>query len=745
MKSKLILFLFFSMNLFSQNIGNDAFYIHTENLIKILETAGNTLSHQDKNTILKLIESKGGNKQIEAILDKHVLFDAKISSKGELKLKPGIAKPELIQSGWKYFLVKVNNIARITDNITIESQEAQRVYDGGEKIYGMDVDGKGSIITDEDIKKRWLDFGLFSGNLTHSITPEVKTTYFIVQLYSRDAEEHYAQFTFNSENLNQKAELKMKFNCLSSKLVTLEILDDDLTPTTASLTIKDTQGNIYPSPTKRLAPDLFFESQIYRSNGDKIDLPIGKYTIEYTRGAEYLVQTKELEVTNEENQTLKLALKRWINPMKNGYYSGDSHIHASGCSHYTSPTQGITPNDMIPRIVGEGVNVGVVLIWGRGYDFQKQFFEGKDHQLSTKNNLMHYDMEISVFPSGHAGHLVLLNLKDQNYPEALLKEDWPTYTIPILKWAKSQGAINGYAHSGLGLEVSSSDLPNYELPKFDGIGANEYVVSVTQDLVDFISAVDTPPNWELNIWYHTLNCGFRTRIVGETDYPCLTDDKVAHGRSYVKIDKELNYNEWTNGLKLGKSYVSEGKSHLMDFKVNDIEVGTHNSEINLLAPSKVIVSAKVSGLLNETINPALKPINYSENIWEQKPFWNLERGRIGTSRTVPVELIVNGEVRATKIIEANGSIQDIVFETEIEKSSWVALRILPSSHTNPIFVLVDHKPIRASRKSAEWCLKAVDVCWAQKESGFSKSAKDEAKKDYEEAKKIYQKIIEETK
>ena len=48
--------------------------------------------------------------------------------------------------------------------------------------------------------------------------------------------------------------------------------------------------------------------------------------------------------------------------------------------------------------------------------------------------------------------------------------------------------------------------------------------------------------------------------------------------------------------------------------------------------------------------------------------------------------------------------QDIEFEVDIKHSSWVAMRILPSSHTNPIFVLVGGKPIRASRKSVEWCL-----------------------------------------
>ena len=58
------------------------------------------------------------------------------------------------------------------------------------------------------------------------------------------------------------------------------------------------------------------------------------------------------------------------------------------------------------------------------------------------------------------------------------------------------------------------------MPGFDGIGANEFIVDVTHpDTVDFISAGDTPYVWELNIWYHTLNAGFRTRISGETDFP----------------------------------------------------------------------------------------------------------------------------------------------------------------------------------------------------------------------------------
>ena len=79
----------------------------------------------------------------------------------------------------------------------------------------------------------------------------------------------------------------------------------------------------------------------------------------------------------------------------------------------------------------------------------------------------------------------------------------------------------------------------------------------------------------------------------------------------------------------------------------------------------------------------------------------------------------------------------------IKKSSWVALRVLPSSHTNPIFVLVGGKPVRASRKSAEWCLKAVDQCWAQKEKAIRPAEREEAKKAYEVARQAYRKILSE--
>jgi hypothetical protein len=87
--------------------------------------------------------------------------------------------------------------------------------------------------------------------------------------------------------------------------------------------------------------------------------------------------------------------------------------------------------------------------------------------------------------------------------------------------------------------------------------------------------------------------------------------------------------------------------------------------------------------------------------------------------------------------------RDVSFDLPIEKSSWVALRILGSSHTNPIFVVVGGKPIRASRDSAQWCLAAVNQCWTQKAPMTSSKELPDAVKAYEHARAVYKELIQE--
>jgi hypothetical protein len=529
-----------------------------------------------------------------------------------------------------------------------------------------------------------------------------------------------------------------------------------------------------------LAPDFFFHNQIYRMDGEVEYLPPGDYQVTVSRGPEYLEQTIPLHVPNDvASMKAEFALKRWTHPAKRGWFSGDHHVHAAGCAHYDSPTEGVTPTDMMRHILGEDLNVGCVLSWGPCWYTQKQYFEGQPSALSRPNYLMRYDVEVSGFPSSHAGHLCLLRLKEDDYPGTEYIEQWPSWTLPVLVWGKKQGGVVGYSHSGWGLQLpdvmpdgsrrfvnynnqpagwtghDADKLPDYAMPKFDGIGANEFIVTVAHDVCDFISAVDTPSIWELNIWYHTLNCGFRSMISGETDFPCIYGDKVGLGRIYVKVplDQKLDFDTWILGVKDGRSYCGDGRSHILDFNVTDHNTkatvslgepgsGKKLSQLNLEQPGQVKVQFEVAARLEP--EPTEETRRIKSTRLDQKPYWHIERCRIGDTRTVPVELIINGHPVAKKEIVADGSTQSLEFDVDIKHSSWMAVRILPSVHTNPIFLEVAGNPIRASQKSAEWCRDAVDVCWNAKRGQIREPERPAAKKAYDEARAIYEKVLKES-
>ena len=687
---------------------------------------------------IAMSDAAAGVSRLQEVLDRYVLATVHINPESRVKVEQGAARPDLLQGGTRLFLVKVVNDAGVTASLTVQSPNSGRVF-----IPSRGVAEAPKELTEVQVRERWADISLYTASPMRPRLSGLGVEYLILQIYSRDPGQRSAVLAFNvgqgTQDIGFRNDVDILFTARPAHPVRLRVVDERGEPTTASFLVRDEAERIYPTASKRLAPDFYFQPQVYRADGQTIDLPSGAFTLTVSRGPEYVPQTRRLTLAGTDEWLFRLV--RWIDPSRYGWFSGDHHIHSAGCSHYQNPTEGVMPEDMWPQIAGEALNVASVLTWGPSYYFQKQFFTGNDHPLSKPGQrLMHYDLEISGFPSSHAGHLVLLGLKDQDYPGTKRLEDWPTWTLPVLRWAKAQGAVVGFAHSGWGLEVRSRDLPNYEMPAFDGIGANEFIVDVTHPgAVDFISAGDTPHIWELNIWYHTLNAGFRTRISGETDFPCITDDRVGLARSYAKVDGTLTYRKWIDAVQAGRNYVSDGKSHLMDFTVNGVEGGTRDSEVQLDRSGRVKVTMKAAANLEASPNDAVRNAPY-----DAKPYWDLERARIGIRREVAVQIVVNGSVVATQPLVADGTVRDLTFDIPIERSSWIAARILPSAHTNPVFALVGGKPIRASRESVQWCLSAVNQCWTQKSPKIRAAELDAARQAYDHARQAYTQRLAET-
>jgi hypothetical protein len=742
----------------------------TERTLDALRYVGAPLREADEQAVrgaLRLIDQPSAIKKIQDVLDRYCVAGVHINPESRVKVQEGPVKKELVQQGWRTFLVKVHNEAGITPILKANSPNAAPQYRRSRNSPSPKLD-----ITQADVAQRFLDIVMADGRPLNKGLSGLEVEYRIVQLYSRDVGRREATLAFNvgqgTQDIGFRNQVAILFNCVPAVEVSLSVKDIDGKPTSAAFVVRDSFSRVYPNPARRLAPDFFFHDQVYRADGESLHLPPGDYTFTVSRGPEYRIQKRKVTVkSGVVSQRVKFDLERWIHAASRQWFSGDHHIHAAGCAHYENPTEGVTPADMMRHILGEDLNVGCVLSWGPSWYAQKQYFEGKPSALSTGDYLMRYDVEVSGFPSSHAGHLCLLRLEDDDFPGTEKIEQWPSWTLPVLKWGKEQGGVVGYSHSGWGLalpdygphgqriEISrrkpgprgrvADKLPDYAMPRFDGIGANEYIVTVAHDVCHFISAVDTPAIWELNIWYHTLNCGFRTRISGETDFPCIYGDKVGLGRVYVKLDENqpLDFDSWIHGVKNGRSYCGDGMSHILDLKVGDVAMGEPGSggkisQLDLAKPGKVKVAFDAAALL------APKPTEATERVrksrLDEKPYWHIERCRVGNSRKVPVEIIVNGKAVAHREIVADGKTRPMSFDIDIKQSSWVAVRILPSVHTNPVFIEVGEQPIRASRRSADWCIKAVDTCWNAKQGRIRENERVEAKLAYGRAKSIYEKI-----
>ncbi|HEV8062966.1 MAG TPA: CehA/McbA family metallohydrolase [Gemmataceae bacterium] len=745
---------------------------NVQRIVQSLEFLGAPLPKQVTDALQKAADARDSGK-LQALLDPLVVMQVSISPEDRVKVKRGAGSTRLQQGGFVPVLIKVVNESTSKKPLAISSPQAGLVFGGG---------GAKEKVGD---KNRFLKAEMYQAAPMTANLSGLKAEYAIALLYSSEPGSREATIAFNigqgTQDLGFRGEVPILFEVHPAIPVQLAIHDFDGKPTVARLTITDKAGRVYPPQAKRLAPDLFFQQQVYRPDGGQVLLPPGEFKIVYGRGPEYRQLEKQITVPERGAASLDLKLDRWVNPMDYGFYSGDHHIHAAGCAHYTNPTEGVFAQDMFLHVKGEGLNVGCNLTWGPCYEFQRQFFEPVANKLSEPLTVLKYDIEISGFGSQALGHVCLLNLRDQTYPgsEGTKTKGWPTWTTPAMRWAKQQGGVTGYAHSANGLEIrpvnaakrllealdadkngvlskeecanallpddfakldqdgdgnlseyelrrgieaAQARLPNYAIPEMNGIGAQEICVTTAQGLCDFISAMDTNRIPEWNCWYHLMNCGFPLKVSGETDFPCISGGRVGQGRVYVQLGKvdRIDFSTWCQGIAKGQSYVSDGYAHALEFTVDGKAPGTE--PVQLATSGKVKVQAKVAFA-------STMPLGTS-----------IGSGRAPLNKTRTVSLIQNGVEVAKQEVPADDQAHDIAFEVPVESSSWLALRQFPQMHTNPVNVLVSGKPIRASRRSAQWCIGVIEQLWKVRGPGIAEDERKEAEATFQKALATYRKI-----
>ena len=462
-------------------------------------------------------------------------------------------------------------------------------------------------------------------------------------------------------------------------------------------------GGKYHAPPESLFRVLKDYGHFYCKENCEFSLPAGRYQIRAFHGPEFKTTYQTIEVEAGELTKATVKLNRWADPAKDGWYSGENHIHANyGYGEWYN-----SPETMLTQSAGEALSISNFMVANSDTDgiFDRRYFRGRPDAISTDETILYWNQE---FRSTIWGHMTLVNLSQLVEPIMTgFRDTTNPWDIPtnsdIAERAHLQNGLVNYTHVAqrpddpyLNADTGKSIPIDVALGNIDSLDLNA-------------SYAGTVP-----LWYRLLNCGFTLTASAGTD--CFLNrvrSRLPGGdRVYVKLDGPLDYSSWIKGLRAGKSFVTNGPM----LKLTNI-----GSRVGGTGPLDVHMKASVSA---------------------QFP---LEK----------FELIKNGKVIASGKFDDKKLASSLAETVHFERSGWLAVRAsgpthpdLPTggqyAHSSPVYVRIAGKPAD-SREDALYFLKWIDrlhLAVRQRDRIPSAKLRAHVEQQLEAARDVYRKLAE---
>ncbi|HZL88314.1 MAG TPA: CehA/McbA family metallohydrolase [Pirellulaceae bacterium] len=450
----------------------------------------------------------------------------------------------------------------------------------------------------------------------------------------------------------------------------LNVVESDGAPTTARVIIKHEQGKFHAPPGalyRLLGSDMHF----YVDEHERVELPIGEYTVVAARGPEHRQTRQTLTITTNQTTKVPVKIERWTNQRAEGWVSGENHIHANyGYGQWYN-----SPATMRLQVAGEDLTVANFMVANSDGDgvFDREFFLGRPDPLSTDQTILYWNEE---FRSTIWGHMTLLNLKRLVVP-IFTGFDRTTHHHDGIMNAD----IADHTHEQDGLVNYTHPAHSLQDPYGGPYTAKEMPIDVALGKVDSIDVMGSNHVANLPVWYRMLNCGLKVPASAGTDVFLNRVNSRLPGsdRVYVHCGEKFSYQDWIAGLRAGKTFVTNGP--MLRLTVNDQEAG---ATIKLEKPSSV-------RLVGQAI--------------AQFPLTSLE-------------VIVNGQVVATAPPSGDGLRLALDQDVPIERSGWIALRAKGQrgptqqaaeafAHTSAVYVEVAGQPVEC-KEDAEYFIRWIN-------------------------------------
>ena len=159
-----------------------------ERLKEALDYVGSPLSAEQKSALETAIKNPDGRASvvaIQAVFDPLVLAQVTINAESRVSAVEGPVTKELLQNGWRTFLVKVVNEAGITPKLVVMSPNSATPYMQGKgtRQRPLTVD---KLTSPADVPHRFLDIDQFEKQPLKPTLSGLGVEYRILQLYARD-------------------------------------------------------------------------------------------------------------------------------------------------------------------------------------------------------------------------------------------------------------------------------------------------------------------------------------------------------------------------------------------------------------------------------------------------------------------------------------------------------------------------------------------------------------------------------
>jgi hypothetical protein len=320
-----------------------------------------------------------------------------------------------------------------------------------------------------------------------------------------------------------------------------EITDEARKAMPARVHLKDSAGNaLHP-------PKLPFWRKHFVCDGRaEIELTQGNFSYEIERGPEFSAVSGSFALADSADTNVTVTLKRLTDLTQEGWWSGELHVHR--------------PVEDVPLLMqAEDLHVAQVITWWNETNPWKQ-------KPPPTNVLRRFDSNrffhmLAGEDERGGGALLYLNLTSPLEITGA-KYEFPS-SLKFLKEARTRPGVFVdiekpfwwdtplWLASGM---VDTVGIAHNHMQR-GGVLANE-AWGRSRDMAEYPNPQGNG-RYTQDIYYHILNCGLRVPPSAGSASGVLPNP-VGYNRVYVQCGKELTWEKWHEGLRAGRSFVSNG-------------------------------------------------------------------------------------------------------------------------------------------------------------------------------------------